>query len=592
MTQSSAFFYGDNLGNIHKSSMKIQSLFINSMVIILMSAALFGCANEQRPSGGPPDKEPPNVISFEPAQMTKNYSADKVTIEFSEYIQKATISENIFITPRLTYELDWSGRFLDIQFTQPLETNTTYTVSLGADYTDLRGNKPTESFSLTFSTGNSIDSGIVKGKIFESMPAGIYVFLYPLNALNKDTLNPSVTEASYITQTGSSGEFTFYALPDGEYRLMTVKDQYKDRLFSLGTDGFGTTWKQVVVNKARSSPTIVRCGEAIDIIAPALYTADPLSQRLLQLDFSEEIDSMFLKPQFFSLKDTNENIIEDIRFTAIYKNAKNTKTVYGILENALDTSKIWKIVCNTDIKDKAGNKIQDSLRSKVFKSIIEIDSTKPFIESISLRDSSKNISLYAEMRILFSTAVDTNVCMRGISLTDTKNNKSQALFFRWLHPAEVVITSEDPLYSYQWYEFELQHKNIRSWNGQRMKDSTQRIRFRTIDSREFGSIKGELYDSLSISGGQYILLLSQKNAGGRTPNQYTRILPKTGDWTMNNIPPGEYILGVFHDANNNGKYDFGTAYPYSFAERFLTNPVSVSVKSRWTVEGVKVFLQP
>ena len=301
---------------------------------------------------------------------------------------------------------------------------------------------------------------------------------------------------------------------------------------------------------------------------------------------------MFLKPQFFSLKDTNENIIEDIRFTAIYKNAKNTKTVYGILENALDTSKRWKIVCNTDIKDKAGNKIQDSLRSKVFKSIIEIDSTKPFIESISLRDSSKNISLYAEMRILFSTAVDTNVCMRGISLTDTKNNKSQALFFRWLHPAEVVITSEDPLYSYQWYEFELQHKNIRSWNGQRMKDSTQRIRFRTIDSREFGSIKGELYDSLSISGGQYILLLSQKNAGGRTPNQYTRILPKTGDWTMNNIPPGEYILGVFHDANNNGKYDFGTAYPYSFAERFLTNPVSVSVKSRWTVEGVKVFLQP
>lgn len=562
------------------------------MVVILISTILFGCANEQRPSGGPPDKDPPNVISFVPAQMSKNYSADKVTIEFSEYIQKSTITENIFITPRLTYELDWSGRFLDIQFTQPLETNTTYTVSLGADYTDLRGNKPTESFSLTFSTGNSIDSGIIKGKIFESMPAGIYVFLYPLNTLNKDTLNPSVTEARYITQTGSSGDFTFYALPDGEYRLMAVKDQYKDRLFSLGTDGFGTTWKQIVVNNARSSPTIVRCDEATDIIAPALYTVEPLNQRELQLDFSEEIDSIFLKPQFFSLKNTNDSITKDIRITTIYKNSKNTKTVYGIFEQALDTSKTWKIICNAEIKDKAGNTIQDSLSSKVFKSIIDIDSTKPFIESISLRDSSKNISLFAEIRIQFSTAIDTNECMRGISLTDTKNSKSQALYFRWLHPAELIITSEEPLSSYQWYEYELQHKNIKSWNGQRMNDSTQRIRFRTIDSREFGSIKGELYDSLSISGGQYILLLTQKNAGGRMPKQYTIILPKIGLWTMNNIPPGEYMLGVFHDSNNNGKYDFGTAYPYSFAERFLVNPVLVSIKSRWTVEGVKIVLQP
>jgi hypothetical protein len=72
---------------------------------------------------------------------------------------------------------------------------------------------------------------MIKGKIFEPSPAGVYVFLYPLTTFNRDSLNPSVTESRYITQTGSSGDFTFYALPNGEYRLIAVKDQYKDRLF-------------------------------------------------------------------------------------------------------------------------------------------------------------------------------------------------------------------------------------------------------------------------------------------------------------------------------------------------------------------------
>lgn len=572
--------------------MNIQSLSINSAFIILITALLFGCANDQRPMGGPPDTEPPKVVSFEPAQMTKNFAADKVMIEFSEYIQKSTVTENIFITPRLSFELDWSGRFLDIEFTQPLEKNTTYTVSLGADYTDLKGNKPTESFSLTFSTGNNIDSGMIKGKIFESSPAGVYVFLYPLTTFNRDSLNPSVTESRYITQTGSSGDFTFYALPNGEYRLIAVKDQYKDRLFSPGIDGFGTTWKQVVVNNAQLTQTILRCGEPIDIIAPALYNVEPINNRLLKMDFSEEIDSSSLKAQWFSIIDTNDATKENIEFKALYRNPQNTKSIYGVLKNSLDTSKIWKIICSQEIKDKSGNKIQDSLRTKLFGSSIEVDSSKPFIELVSLRDSSKNIALYPEITIQFSTAVDTNIMMRGISLTDLKNSKSQALYFRWKHPAELVVTTEEPLNSYQWYEFELQHKNIQAWNGRTMNDSTQRIRFRTIDSREFGTIKGTLYDSVSISGGQYIMLLTPKNTGARLSRQYKVILPQSGEWVINNIPAGDYILGVFHDANNNDEYDFGTAYPYSFSERFLVNPVSVSVKSRWTVEGIKVVLQP
>lgn len=570
--------------------MKIYIALVKLTLLSILVIFLISCANEQPPSGGPPDKEPPRVLSFDPIQMTRSFSTDKITIEFSEYVQKSTVAENIFITPRIPFELDWSGRYIDVKFTQPLESNTTYTVSLGADYTDLKGNKPAESFALTFSTGINIDSGTINGKIYELSPSGIYVFLYPLGAINEDTLNPSHTEPRYITQTGSSGDFTFHALPDGEYRLIAVRDQYKDRLFSLGTDGFGTTWKKVTVNKSQSPFVVLRCGEPKDIIKPALYNVEAKSTTHIQLEFSEELDTSSIRPNLFMIMDTADYDTKR-QFSLIYTNPQNSKTLIGILPTLLDTAKVWQLVCSNDVKDKSGNKIQDSLRTKFFRSSIERDSTKPSIEFLSLRDSTKNIPLSAEINIQFSTAMDTNSVMRSITLTELKNSKSQALFFQWKSSNELVVTTETLLHSYQWYEYQIDHKNIRTWNGRLIDDSNRRIRFRTVDTREFGTIKGELIDSAVVSGGQYILLITPKNTKLQT-TPYRIYIPKAGPWSKDNLPPGDYIIGVFHDANNNGVYDFGTSFPYSYAERFSIKPVTITVKSRWILEGVSVVLQP
>lgn len=570
--------------------MKRYIALVKTTLLAILTISVMSCANEQPPSGGPPDKEPPRALSFEPVQMTKNFTGDKVMIEFSEYVQKSTVAENIFITPRIPFELDWSGRYIDIKFTQPLESNTTYTVSLGADYTDLKGNKPTESFALTFSTGINIDSGTINGKIYELSPSGIYVFLYPLGAINADTLNPSRTEPRYITQTGSSGDFTFHALPDGEYRLIAVRDQYKDRLFSLGTDGFGTTWKKVTVNKSKSPLVVLRCGEPKDIVEPALYNVDAKSTTHILLEFSEELDTNSIHPDMFMITDTSDTNTKR-QFSFVYANSKNSKTLTGILPAILDTSKVWQLVCNNELKDKFGNKIQDSLRSKLFRASIERDTSNPSIEYISLRDSSKNSVLSAQMNVQFSTAMDTNSVMRSITLTDPQNSKSQALLFNWKSSKELVVTSETLLRSYQWYEYQIDHKNIRAWNGRLINDSNRQIRFRTIDTREFGTIKGELIDSAIVSGGQYILLITPKNTKLQT-TPYHINLTKPGTWLKDNLPPGDYIIGVFHDANNNGVYDFGTSFPYSFAERFSIKPITVTVKSRWILEGITVVLQP
>lgn len=559
----------------------------NFLFLLLAIFGVIGCANEQPPSGGPPDKEPPKVLSFEPKQMTRNFDSDRISVEFSEYVNKASVAENIFITPRLPFEVDWSGRYLEVVFTEKPEKNTTYTVSLGGDYTDLKSNKPTESFSLTFSTGDVIDSGTVKGRVFHDSPAGIFLFLYPLASINPDTLNPSTKEPRYIAQAGTSGDFTFYALPDGNYRLMAVKDAFKDRLYNEGVDGYGSPWKNVTVEKAKSGSIILRCDEVADIVSPTLSNVEAISSRMIALDFGEEIDSSVLRTENFIVSDSMGSRNNPIEY--VYPNPKNSKNILVITKNALDTGIVWKVNVDTSVRDMRGNKITDTLRSKIFRGSSDEDNTKPTLLSVSISDSAKNITTSGELKIVFSKAVDTNSVMSAISLSDIASKKTEVVSYRWKNPSQLLITSQQELKPNSWYEYEVIHGNIIGWNSQKMKDSTHRIRFKTIDTREYGSLKGSFFDSVSVTGGRYVLLITPKNGRSNT-KPYKIVLEKSGTWSIDKLPAGNYLIGAFHDENNNGIYDFGKPFPYTLAERFIPNPVEVTVKARWVVEGVKVTM--
>ncbi len=169
------------------------------------------CAVIRAPEGGPADTTRPTVAAFSPAQGTVNFAGNSVTITFSEYVNKSNVAQNLFISPPLDVELDWSGREVEIIFTEPLAPNTSYAVTLGTEFTDLHNNKPAQSFTLVFSTGAIIDSGVVRGEVLSPQPEGVFLFLYPLADINPDTLNPSHTKPKYRTQVGANGRFEFAA---------------------------------------------------------------------------------------------------------------------------------------------------------------------------------------------------------------------------------------------------------------------------------------------------------------------------------------------------------------------------------------------
>ncbi|MBM2813540.1 MAG: Big 5 protein [Ignavibacteria bacterium] len=559
--------------------------FLRLKTLTLLAIIIFSCANPQSPSGGPPDKTPPEIEEYEPANNSLNFQGNSIRIQFSKYMDRNSISENIFISPSKKYSLSWSRRELEIEFLESLDTNTTYTVSLGTDIADSKGNKPTESFNLTFSTGNNIDSGKIKGQLFDLQPAGAFIFAYPIDKINPDTLNPKNNKPPFKVQIGSNGLFQIPALKNGKYRLFAIRDKFKDGIYDPGIDGFGAATSDVEVVRDTSKFVNIKIGGSIDRIQPMLTDALPVSNRIVRAVFSENIDTFSVSKNSFSISDSTGKRKLDIAGTFISK--VNGRTVEIITSSPMVPEKKWQLtVCRDSIyipKDSSGNRISDSAFSIHYQSTPEQDTIKPILDSSPFRDSTTGISPTAVFRFMFSTAIGRNF------------NDSTVKFIKVSPPSQVpflVMTKADNYFVVKplerlsddsWYDISFRTNKITDVIGNVMKDSTIKLRFQTLDSRTFGAASGKLLAS-NISVQRYVVTLLNK----LTKVNYSTKVNSKGSWEINDLPQGEYSLEIFEDLYGNGFYYYGSDYPHKFGARFYVMEKEINIKPRWTLEDIKI----
>ena len=193
------------------------------LVLIVGLGLMSSCAMKVAPSGGPRDTTPAEVTRTEPADGTRNVTGNTVTIEFSDYVNRG-VRNAIVVQPKVRFNSSYAGNEIDITFDEELKPNTTYTVTLGTDWRDLRGNSPTRAASVTFSTGPDIDTGVIDGTVTGSDLKNVRILAYR----GADTLPadfaPASAFADYVMPVGSSGAFTIAGLRDASYRLIAVQD--------------------------------------------------------------------------------------------------------------------------------------------------------------------------------------------------------------------------------------------------------------------------------------------------------------------------------------------------------------------------------
>jgi uncharacterized protein (DUF2141 family) len=544
---------------------------------LIFFLGLASCAIQQAPTGGPPDKTPPVILESYPANKTLNYTKDYVQFRFSKYMNKTSVIENLFVSPNKQVDFEWSGKDLELSFREPMDSNTTYSVTFGTDFTDLKSNKPEKSYSLIFSTGTNLDSGIIRGYVLNIKSSGTYVFAYYLNNINPDTLNPVHTKADYKTQVGSVGTFELVALKPGKYRLFAVNDIFKDGVIDDGIDDYGCSLYDINLDFTEVADVKLKTGPSVDTRGPILYTASAISSNHVVLEFSKSLDTASVNMANFKLTDSSESVVIGLKTAFLSLGSANKVELYTM--DTLGSATKWRVKCNTELnglKDSTGVVVKDSSSFSYFFGTEEKEDSKILLIGTSVKDSSQNISPHNYIEFYFNNSIGE---LKEIKAEFYQiDNQRISLNNKTLNPQDNIIRvmPEKKLEGDSWHEVILNLKNTTL-------DTSYIIRFKTKDINNLGGISGYISDTSGYKG-QYILTIYSKEASDKQT-----LVTQDTTFQFESLTPGSYIIEISSDANTNSKYDYGNAYPWKPAEKLMVIPKDVVIKPRWKIEDFQLI---
>ena len=571
--------------------MFFSTLLRNIACLFVAGLVLTSCAGQRSPDGGPIDTTPPVIVSTSPPNYTTRFNGNSLTIEFSEHVDHRTVEGAVFISPSLgTLEFDWSGRELEIGFSEKLRRSTTYVVTIGTDAADVNNhNKMVQAYTLAFSTGDDIDHGSIAGRVYSQRdsesPLGVMVFAYRLHDSNADTLNPTITKPDYVTQTGKNGEFALQHLSFGVYRVFAVRDEYKNLLYDPEVDDYGAAPSDIAVTPAdtlRSDVWLKLAKE--DTTAPRLIKVAPTNQRHVLAEFSSAVDTSSLKSNWFRVADTLNQ--SGLKVLSVYPDYPKMSSVM-VVTDTQSSKAVYRFSVDS-LRGANGLRVNPTANTLVFNSSEARDTLPLRIHSVSLADTSKEVELHPEFSLQFSDAVEKGSVEKAITLVDSSRNPIP-IAFRWLSDASVELTPTVSLASKTWYVCRVGVRGITDLFGKRGRDSLKVFRFQTIDEELFSSIEGTVsdFDSANRKGD---LIVIARNIAMHQSKDYQIRLEQDGPFALRAIVEGKYVLLCYRDRNGNKKYDSGLMRPYQPSERFVQYPDTLKVRARWPLEGVELKL--
>ena len=192
------------------------------VVVWLVCAVLFSCANMSRPTGGPKDETPPVYIKSNPLPNECNFNNKRIEIEFDEIVQVDKPSEKVIISPpQLSMpKIQAQGRKVRVELQDSLLPNTTYTIDFGDAIVDNNEKNALQGFSISFSTGAERDSLQVSGILLNAADlepiTGMMVGLYS----NLDDSAFTTLPLERVTTSDARGHFVIRNLKPIPYRIV------------------------------------------------------------------------------------------------------------------------------------------------------------------------------------------------------------------------------------------------------------------------------------------------------------------------------------------------------------------------------------
>ena len=199
------------------------------------------CAKVEAPSGGPVDSEKPRVMGMSPDSGATGVMPDTISILFSKKMDRRSVRDWLFISPPLRIqETRWEGRRLDLILGTKPDSGQIYSILLGSEVKDLRGNV-LGPWVAPFATGDHLDTGVVEGQVRGGRLKAADVYLYVWAWEGGDS-SQVVEPASPLRmgQATKDGKFRIAALPRGRpLRMCALYDTRRNRSYDPEEDILG-----------------------------------------------------------------------------------------------------------------------------------------------------------------------------------------------------------------------------------------------------------------------------------------------------------------------------------------------------------------
>lgn len=554
---------------------------IFSLQLFFILIAFAGCANQLPPGGGEVDKTPPVIIESFPLNGSTNFRDDYVELTFSEYVDKRSLRDAIFISPSFEGipEFDWSGMTVRIYFPEKLKDSVTYIFNIGTDVVDYNNkNRMDSTFVLTFSTGDKIDKGKIDGKIFSDEPEGTMIFGYKVKS-NMDTL--LTKKPDYISQAGKDGNYSLAGLSNGVYRIYAVADEFKDLIFQSEQDKIGIPNKDIVLTENDSLILNFNFFLAdYDTVPPRIFSGIFTDRHHIIAKFSEPIDSSIISASNFSVMDSTSGLMMNVLYAFRGNSKENELTL--VTNEIFNPADLLYLLIDS-LKDKSGNLFPNDFAALTISD--KPDTNKPsIIRTIPDKNSNKVDFITKDFYVFFNDAFDKNKISDAIEFTDTSGqNFLSKLSF--VDDATIKLTLQKNLSPKNKYLMKIDMSKVSDIEGNRT-DTIFTYSFSTITGLDFTGVSGKLV-GVDMTSNPVLVLQEEKNKQRIYFSKPDSLL----NFNFQRIEPGKYSLWCFLDEDNNGTYSYGLPEPIKHSERFSFYFEKLNIKARWSVTDINFLFK-
>ncbi|HET9745924.1 MAG TPA: Ig-like domain-containing protein [Chitinophagaceae bacterium] len=214
---------------------RIVLFFLLILLIIKIPVLIVGCANIVPPMGGPRDSLPPLLVKVTPPDSSTGFNTKTITFTFDEFIDRPQdLFRNLIIspTPSIFPSVENKLRTLTVRIKDTLEPNTTYYYNFGDAIKDVNEGNVLRNFSYIFTTGNTLDTLQLGGKVILAETGGIDSTLFVMLHRSGEDSAVLKDRPRYITKLDGQGNFLFRYLPTGTYYIYALKDESGTRRYS------------------------------------------------------------------------------------------------------------------------------------------------------------------------------------------------------------------------------------------------------------------------------------------------------------------------------------------------------------------------